>query len=293
MADSMRNMTAALPDVLIRAEADTGEGPVLDHRTGLLAWVDIPAGSLHQTDTESGVTTSDSFPTMLGAVAPRRAHEGWAAAVREGFAILDGTSIEIVAPVLQDPAHRMNDAKCDPAGRMWAGSTRLDFATGAGCIHRWSGGDSSTVMKTGLTLPNGLGWSPDGTVMYFIDSLEHVVYSAPYDVDDGVMGDSTLVCEISAGLPDGMCVAEDGSFWVAIWGAGEVQRRSPTGDLLGRIRMPVSRPASCALSDKGQLFITTARSGLTAEQLVEQPLAGSVFALDVGVGPAHVASFDG
>jgi sugar lactone lactonase YvrE len=278
------------PEVVVRAVAEIGEGPVIDPRTGLLAWVDIPAGLLHVSDPRSGADQTTRYDTWLGAVAPRTG-PGWAAATLDGFALLDDGALTVVDPVLPEPWRRMNDAKCDSAGRMWAGSTALDFRPGAGVLHRWDGRQPSTIVADGLTLPNGIGWSPDSRVMYLADSMRAVVLRASFDADDGVVGPLEPLFQVNAGLPDGLCVDADGCIWVAIWGQAQVQRRSADGALLEQVSMPVSQPSSCAISAEAILYVTSARDGLAASALRREPLAGSVFAISIGVGPVPVAQF--
>jgi sugar lactone lactonase YvrE len=277
------------PDVLIPAEASVGEGPVIDHRTGRLCWVDIVEGILHETDLTDRHQTVATLGTMLGAVAPRERAEGFAVAVADGFGYWASGQLAITDRVLPEPHRRMNDAKCDSRGRLWAGSTHMQFVPGAGALHRWDGGPSSATIAAGLTLPNGLGWNQEDTTMYLIDSMNNTLLSASFHPDEGEVGAFSTLCTIDPGLPDGLAVDLDGSIWVAVWGGAEVRRFHHTGELTGIIPMPVTQPASCAFGPDGTLYITTARNGLSPQELASQPHAGSVFALQtntVGV-PVH------
>lgn len=282
-----------VPDVVVRAEATVGEGPVWDRRTGQLCWVDIVEGRLVETDLTTGTSRTTDVGTMLGAAVPRADEPGFAVAVADGFGFVTDGVLTLADPVLPEPLRRMNDAKCDAAGRLWAGSTHLDFAPGGGALHRWDGHGPSTAAAAGLTLPNGLGWDADETVMYLADSTDHVVLSAPFFPDEGAIGELRPVCRVDAGLPDGLAVDLDGCLWVAVWGAWAVHRYSPTGELLERVPMPVAQPSSCAFDDDGTLYITSARSGLTPDDLTRQPLAGSVFALGTTTRGVPVHAFAG
>jgi sugar lactone lactonase YvrE len=230
---------------------------------------------------------------MLGAAVPRRREPGFAVAVAEGFGFVVDGELEVVDPVLPEPEHRMNDAKCDSSGRLWAGSTHMDFEPGQGALHRWTGAGPSRVVATGFTLPNGLGWNAEDTTMYLVDTMNHQLLSAPFHPAEGDVGTFSELCRIEPGLPDGLAVDVDGCIWVAVWGGGEVRRYSPSGDLIGRVPMPVDQPSSCAFGDDGTLYITTASSGLSAEQLQHQPLAGSVFALPTSTHGVPVQPFAG
>jgi sugar lactone lactonase YvrE len=271
--------TFPMPDVLIAADADVGEGPVIDQRTGRLCWVDILEGRLHENDLDAGTHHVATLGTILGAAVPRRDEDGFAVAVADGLGLWSDGRLTLADPVLPQPDRRMNDAKCDSHGRLWAGSTQMEFTPGGGALHRWDGREPSVTVTNGLTLPNGLGWNEQDTTMYLIDSIAGAVLSAPYDTDDGLRDAFAPFCRVDGGLPDGLAVDVDGSIWVAVWGGSEVCRYDRAGHLTGVVPLPVTQPSSCAFSADGTLYITTARHGLTAQQLDDQPHAGSIFAL--------------
>lgn len=279
------------PEVVVRACATVGEGPVLDPRSGRLCWVDIDSGFLYEDDLAAGHQTRWSTGTLLGAVAPRVQEPGFAVAVADGLGFLVEGELTVTEPVLPEPHRRMNDAKCDSCGRLWAGSTHMEFVPGVGALHRWDGREPSTVVAEGFTLPNGLGWNAEDDVMYLADSMRRVLLSAPYFADEGDVGKFTELCEVDGGLPDGLAVDVDGCVWVAIWGGYEVRRYDSRGRVVGRIPMPVEKPSSCAFGEDGTLFITSATADITPEGLVTQPLAGSVFAVSTNTYGVPVESF--
>jgi sugar lactone lactonase YvrE len=281
------------PEVVVRAQAAVGEGPVFDERSGRLCWVDIDNGLLFETDLESGTTTSTPTGTTLGAAVPREALPGFAVAVADGFGILDDGGLRVVDPVLPEPYRRMNDAACDSRGRLWAGSTHREFVPGAGMLHRWDGAGPSEVVATGLTLPNGIGWSPDDTRLYLADSMTHEILVTDFSAETGAIGAFETLCRIEAGLPDGLAIDGDGCLWIAVWGASVVQRYTPDGELIGECAMPVTQASSCAFGDDGTLYITTARAGLTEAELSAQPLAGSLFAVATETRGVPVHAFEG
>ncbi|HET7690819.1 MAG TPA: SMP-30/gluconolactonase/LRE family protein [Nocardioidaceae bacterium] len=283
----------ASPDVLIEATADVGEGPVVDHRTGRLCWVDITAGWIHENDLGSGAQVSVHFDTMMGAAVPRATQGGFAVAFSQGFGFVDDGELWLADGCLPEAHRRMNDAKCDSRGRLWAGSNHLEFEPGLGMLHRWDGDGPSQVMAGGMILPNGLGWSPDDRTMYLVDSFANVLQRADFDADEGRVGSFSPLCTVEPGLPDGLAVDQDGFIWVAVWGGSEVRRFSPTGELSAVVPMPVAQPSSCAFGDDGTLFVTSARSGLSEEDLSLQPHAGSVFALATDTRGVPVAPFRG
>lgn len=281
-------------DVAVAARAQVGESPVWDTRTGRLAWVDIPAGTLHSSDVTTGATTSWDVGVLLGAVVPRDVG-GWAAVTGEGYALLDGSDhrARTVAAVTPERDRRMNDGKCDPWGRFWGGSTATAFAVGLGALHRWTGDGPAEQVRGGLGLPNGLGWSPDGSTMYLADSVTRVLYDvAVLDGPSGRLGVWRELVRFSAadGVPDGLAVDAEGNVWLAMWGGGCLRVLDPRGDEVRRVDVPVSQPASCAFGPSGQLYVTTARAGLTEQALHDEPEAGSVLVLDAGVAGAAVGA---
>ncbi|MGY6498222.1 MAG: SMP-30/gluconolactonase/LRE family protein [Microcella sp.] len=282
----------ASPDVIIDATDAVGEGPVIDPRTGALVRVDIVAGGLHEVDLATGRSTSLIVPTLLGAVAPRSSHPGFAAAVSDGFGVIVDGELTVIDRCLPEPDLRMNDAKSDARGRLWAGSCALDFQPGRGRLHRWDGDTPSVIAATGRVLPNGLGWSPDSRRMYLADSMTHEVLVADFDLDGGAVGEFRPWVRVESGLPDGLAVDQDGAVWVAVWGGSEVLRFAPDGELVARVPMPVSQPSSCTIAADGTLYITSARAGLSEEALLLEPRAGSVFALAVGVPGVPIAPME-
>ncbi|MFB7498001.1 SMP-30/gluconolactonase/LRE family protein [Streptomyces sp. NPDC056161] len=279
-------------EVAIPARARVGEGPVWDAGARRLHWVDIPAGHIHTSDPVTGRTTSRSLPTQVGAAVPRRGG-GFAAATAEGFASVDTDGTATVRLALLPEGERMNDAKCDPGGRLWAGSTALDFARGRGALHVLLPNWTSRVVLDGLALPNGLGWSPDGRTFYLADSVAGEVCAFDTDPGDpvpGVLGRRRTVFRLpgSAGMPDGLTVDAAGCLWIAVWGGDRVVRVSPDGELLAEVPLPVHQPSSCAFGGPGLdvLYVTSAREGLALPQ--DDP-AGSVFAVG-GTGAVGLPS---
>ncbi len=277
--------------LLIEADAEIGEGPVFDHRTGDFCWVDIARGHLFRYDPALKTQNCWELPTMLGAIAPRSTQPGFAVAVSEGFGFVVDGKLTVVDAALPTPDTRMNDAKCDPLGRLWGGSTALDFEPGQGALHCWDGRTPSAVKRGGLTLPNGLGWNAEADVMYLADSKTGVIMWASFDVERGEVGDFQTLATVDHGVPDGLAVDVEGCLWVAIWGGAVVHRYDPTGRLIQSIPMPVSQPSSCAFAADGTLLITSARAGLSTKALALEPLAGSVFTIETDTFGVPIAPF--
>jgi sugar lactone lactonase YvrE len=175
----------------------------------------------------------------------------------------------------------MNDGACDPQGRFWAGSMALDERSGAGNLYRLDPGGEVTTVLGGLTIANGLGWSPDGATMYHADSGPGTITAYDFDADSGQIERPRVIARSRRGVPDGLTLDDEGLLWVALFGGACVVRYDPAGREVARIALPVSQPTCCALVGT-RLFITTASRDVAARE----PHAGRLFAADVGVtGP--------
>jgi sugar lactone lactonase YvrE len=175
----------------------------------------------------------------------------------------------------------MNDGKCDPAGRFWAGTKDIEGRRPLGSLYRLDADLTLVAVLTGVTISNGLGWSPDHRSMYYIDSPSHGIDVFDFEMEDGgVSGRRRLVdMPLEWGLPDGMTVDEEGFLWVAFWGGSAVRRVAPDGHVVSVVTLPVSQVTSCAFGDDdlSDLYVTSARNGLGCDQLREQPYAGGLF----------------
>jgi len=270
------------------AHAALGEGPVWDAARGVLWWVDIPAGLVHRFAPWTGADRTLAVGSAIGALALRR--DGTLlVALADGLAQLDpdGGRPESLLPLVTDGGRlRCNDGKCDPAGRFWVGRMATDAAAGAGALLRVDPDLAVTTSLTGLTIPNGLGWSPDGSRMYFVDSTWGEVREHPFDAATGTMGAGRTFVRFpeDGSVPDGLTVDAEGHLWIARWGAGCVVRVAPDGSVVDRVDLPVSRVTSCTFGgeDLGDLYVTTARGDEPAD-LAREPLAGGLFRCRPGV----------
>lgn len=287
--------TYPAPDLALRQRLVIGEGPFIDPRDGVLHWVDLQSGELYRRSEATGDGGAERLAKLdcvLGAAVPRQSVPGYAAAVSDGFGLIEGGALRLVDPVLHEPYRRMNDGKCDARGRFWAGSTHIEYHANVGALHCWdpAAGARSLYVCGGLTLPNGLGWDADNRWMVLADSFGKVLLKAEFDLDTGHVGPFAPIHDFASGLPDGLAVDVEGCAWVAVWDGAEVLRIAPDGRAVGRIPMPVAKPSSCAFGPGGVLYITSASIG---EDAGPDVLAGSLFVLDVGVEGVPVAGFAG
>jgi sugar lactone lactonase YvrE len=156
----------------------------------------------------------------------------------------------------------MGDAACDPPGRFWAGTKADDNRPGGGSLHRLDPDGHTELVLDGLTISNGLGWSPDGQTMYLADTVPRVIHAFDFDGDRGTISDGRVLVEVtgSGAGPDGLTVDAAGDLWVAIFGGGRVERYSPDGLLRQVLRVPARETTSCAFAGTGlpRLYVTTA-----------------------------------
>jgi sugar lactone lactonase YvrE len=262
-----------------------GEGARWDARRHELLRVDILAGRVYRDglDEEGGLVPIQTYrvPGTVGAITPVHDDQGWLLAAGRGFVHLssDG-SIRPIAEVA--PAKtRMNDAACDPQGRFWAGTLADDHHDGGGALYRLDQAGQTELMLPGLTISNGLGWSPDGTTMYLVDSGPRVVHAFAFDADRGTISDGTILITVAdeLGAPDGMTVDDAGDLWVAIYGGGRVHRYTPDGVLRQVLTVPAEQTTCCTFAGPGlhRLYVTTGTEGWSDEQRRAAPSAGLVY----------------
>jgi len=286
-------------EVFADLHADVGEAPHWDERTRTLLFVDLTAGVVFGYD-RSGVKLG-SFPVgqEVGAVVPRRGG-GLVLAVRDGIAIASdtGEGFELTAPVERDiPGNRMNDAKCDPAGRLFAGTTAFDFSPDSAALYRVEPDWSFAQIVSGVTQSNGIAWSPDGSRMYFIDSATQGIDVFDFDVGTGSASNRRrlVTIERAHGVPDGMTTDDSGNLWVACFGGAAVRCYSPAGVQLDEVLFPVTQVTSCTFGgpDLAELYVTSAAYRLSAGQLKKEPHAGATFVCRPGAAGMPASTFAG
>jgi sugar lactone lactonase YvrE len=284
-------MTTSTSDVelALKIRSAVAEGPVWDERSQSLVWVDIMNHQVHVFDPSTGQDRAIDVGQPVGAAAPRQAG-GLVLALHDGFALLDadlGTP-RMVAPIEADvAATRMNDGKCDAAGRFWAGTMAYNQKDPIGSLYRLDPDLRVTQVVRDVTLSNGLDWSLDNRQMYYVDSTTQGLDAFDFDLAQGTLGQRRRLVSIPAqeGLPDGMTVDAEGGLWLALHGSGTVRRYLPSGELDRVIRVPARYVTCCAFGgpDYQDLYITTMTYGFSDEELKDTPLAGSLFRCRPGV----------
>ena len=276
-------------ELVLDAKADTGEGPVWDVERQRLLFVDIMRGHVHEFDPVRGRDRVIEVGRPVSAIAPT-VRGDWIVAAQGGFFRLDPESgrLALVAAVEADiPDNRTNDGYVDPQGRFWAGTMSLVKRQRAGSLYRLDPDGRVTRLVTGVTTSNGIDWSPDGRLMYFVDTGVNRIDVFDFDPATGeptARRPFTFVPTLS-GKPDGLIVDGDGGVWLGLWNGGALHRYTPGGQLDRVVKFPVSLVTKCAFGgpDLSDLYVTTARSGLKEAQRAEQPTAGGLYRLRPGV----------
>jgi sugar lactone lactonase YvrE len=260
--------------VAIASSATLGEGPRWDAAAGRLLWVDIEGCELHVFDPATGHDRAIPLDNRVGAAAPMTDGRVLVAlADRLAALTLEDESLETLARFPHGPGLRVNDGACDPSGRFWVGSTELEYGPEAGSLFRYDG--ELVEVLAGVSLSNGLGWSPDGARMYYVDSLTYRIDVFDFD---GLPTNRRPFVRIERydGIPDGLAVDDEGGVWIALYAGGCVRRYGPDGRLDEALEVPARNVTACCFGgdDGRRLYLTSAAPD------------GRVFVTDVGVsGP--------
>ena len=261
-----------------------GEGPAWDEKTQTLYWVDILGQRVHAwKDGRDEFLQLDEF---AGCVAPRR-DGGLIATTQASVWTLDWAAGKqtLLARVEEPASNRFNDGKCDPAGRLVAGSMDLGESKPTGNLYSFEAGKAPRKLITGVTISNGLAWSPDYKIFYYIDTPTRQVRAFDYDLDTGNISNPRMVIEIPASLgwPDGMTSDLEGRLWVALWGGACIVRWNPlNGQKEAEVPVPALHTSSCIFGGPRRdiLYVTTARKGLDESALARYPLSGGLFQIE-------------
>ncbi len=267
-----------------------GEGPVWSAAWGGLRWVDMLAGDVLGLAGDGSISRRH-VGSIAAALRPRRGG-GSVIGVERGFALEDpdGT-VRALPEVWADPSVRMNDGGCDPDGRFYCGSMAYDQRPGAAALYRLDPDGSVRTVLADATVSNGLAWGPDGSLAYYDDTANQRVDVFDYAPESGLTGRRTFV-DLPGLHPDGLTVDGRGNVWVALYGSGAVRCYDPAGRLADVVEVPARRSTACTFGGPGldRLYVTTSREGL---QPGDEPLAGSVFAAEVGVAGLPAREFLG
>jgi sugar lactone lactonase YvrE len=287
-------------ELMVESEAELGEGPSWDDRSNLLYWVDIQGGDVHVYQPDNGADTVIHVGGYVSSVVPNKSGSV-VITLQHGFYSLDfkTKTIACLSEVEKDIAsNRFNDGKCDARGRFWAGTMNMKESEPTGFLYVLANDYSVRKVLSGITISNGLGWSPDNKIMYYIDTPTRKVTAFDFDLGTGKINNQRTAVDFTSqeGSPDGMAVDREGMIWVAHWAGSKVSRWNPSnGKLLNQIILPARNVSSCCFGGKNldELYITTARTGMDQKALSQWPYSGDLFRAKVDVGGLPTCSFVG
>lgn len=288
-------------DVRIAAKAENilGEVPVWDVATQALWWTDIEGKLIQRLDWATGEVSRWSVPERLGSFALRETG-GLVCAFESGLAFFEPETGEIewiARPESDRPGNRFNDGKTDRHGRFWAGTMDDRLSDRTGALYRLDPDLSVHRMESGVGISNALCWNPDDTKFYFADTLMQEIWAYDYDAGSGSISGRTVFASThdEPGQPDGSTIDAEGFMWNAQWDGWRLVRYAPDGHVDRVVELPLQKPTSVMFGgpDLSTLFVTTAIWDLTGDALADQPMAGSLLAIDVGVRGLPETRFKG
>ena len=281
-----------------RIAAQLGEGAFWNHETRELYWVDIEGKLLHIYDPATRTDRTFPTPSRIGTVVPAGPEEA-VIALKDGIYKIDTRTgaISLFCPLEADlPGNRFNDGKCDPAGRLWAGSMDLGTTNPTGALYRIDQDGKAVKMLDSITISNGIVWTSDEKTMYYIDTPTRKIRAYDYDNASGNISNERVAVAVAdtLGFPDGMAIDEQDKLWGGMWGGRCVARFDPlSGQLLSRIEVPALNVTACAFGGPNldTLYITTASVDMTEEEQRAFPSAGAIFKAVPGVKGVKSALF--
>ncbi|MBE0680673.1 MAG: SMP-30/gluconolactonase/LRE family protein [Anaerolineales bacterium] len=264
-------------ELLLDAKATLGEGPAWDVKTQTLYWVDILEKRIY-----AGTELLAQLDDFIGCLAPCK-NGNLILGKRASFVDFEPASSRqtVLASLNESATNRVNDGKCDPAGRFLAGTMDMNEKDPRGSLYSFDG-KNTTSLLSGITISNGLAWSPDYKTLYYIDTPTREVKAFDYEVSTGQLANPRTAIHVheSLGWPDGMTSDTEGNLWIAMWGGAQVTKWNPgSGKLVGQVSTPALHTSSCVFGgrDMNELYITSARKNMSEADLKKYPLSGGLF----------------
>lgn len=274
--------------LLYDAKADVGEGALWDIENQRLLWIDIVGETLYIYYPHTQNMHAYKLPRQVATVVPIQA-DTLLVALDNGFytfSISHSSLQELLLPEINIEDLRFNDGKCAPDGTLWIGTMHQQVNQPIAKLYKLSTVGVLEEMEDGITVSNGIAWSPDGATMYYTDSPTYTIVAYNYDARSASISNKRIAIRTPKawGTPDGNTIDKDGMLWIAHWGGGIVSKWNPTtGELLDSIKVPAPHVTSVALGGKDlkTLFITSSKKWMTDEEKAQYPLAGGLFSIRV------------
>ncbi|WP_087520312.1 SMP-30/gluconolactonase/LRE family protein [Polaribacter sp. SA4-12] len=271
-------------------EATLGEGAIWNYKTQELYWIDIEGKQLNIYNPKSKINRTLNTNSRIGTVVPFTEIEALIA-LEDGVHKINlktGESNLFTDMKSELPDSRLNDGKCDPAGRFWVGSMHFNKEKGKANLYTITSENILEKKIDSVTISNGIVWTSDKKTMYYIDTPTSTIKEFDYNNETGEISNGKIAVEIpeSLGFPDGMTIDEENMLWVGMWNGNAVIRFNPkTGKVLSKIEVPAHNITSCAFGGENLdiLYITTASVDMTEKEIKKYPLAGSVYKVNPGV----------
>jgi sugar lactone lactonase YvrE len=286
-------------ELVADVHCEVGEGPLWDPRDGSLLWVDIVPGHIYRMSVATGEITQITLGHEVSVAIPR-SRGGYVVGVPDGLIALDRvgpgyTTSPLVEIEIDLPGNLMNDCKCDDRGRLWGGTRARDWTPESGSLYRVDADLTVTRFLDRISTSNGLGWSPDGTRLYYVDSRPRTLDVLDYDMATGTASNRRRFADIDEGSPDGLCVDSEGGVWLALFGGSALHRYAPDGQLADVVTFPTKQPTSCCFGgpDLDELYVTSATVEMSEPERAADPHAGGVFVLRPGVRGTPTVPFAG
>jgi sugar lactone lactonase YvrE len=292
---------SATGELVADVRCHVGEGPAWDPRDGALLWIDIVPGNVFRLVVETGELSQITLSQEVSVVIPR-ASGGYVVGVQDGLFALprfeQGAPLTALAEIeIDQPNNLMNDCKCDAKGRLWGGTRARDWTSEAGSLYRVDSDLTTTRVLTGISTSNGLGWDPEFTRMYYVDSALGILDVLDYDLETGAATNRRRFADIdkAIGNADGLCVDAEGYVWLAVMGASSLYRYAPDGTIDEIVRVPSTLPTSCCFggADLTDLYVTSGNVDMSEEDLASDPYAGGVYVLRPGIKGQPTVPFAG
>ena len=268
-------------------KGDLGEGLLWDERNQTIMWVDAFVKIINTWSPATKTLIERKYDSLVTSIAKRESGGYVVAAGLKLIVLNENLDVAGTSPLeMPNENVRTNDGNVDINGNYWVGCFANDAKPKQGNLRRISPNLESKVFLKDISIANGMDWSPDNKICYYIDTPTRKISRFNFNTKTSELEGELEAIDVSkySGAPDGMCVDALGNLWVAFWGGGCVRSFSPTGELLAQVDVAATLVTNCAFGgpDLSTLYITCALPSYEDFVKGDEPLAGSLFKAEVG-----------